>query len=418
MPRFPGARSGFGDAGDVVLRHRLAATERDVRQVAPFARRFPDFDFGVQHRRVLRQNGLNEVALVIALAAVALERLDNLAVFIERFGASALTFERPAFAERDVPAAGALTVAGRLRALHRERRKSKNDRDFARVEVNEVNVRRFPGVVVTGARPAGENAFREGERVEQDVVAAVVEDVNAPVPHFAGAGVPVPVPIVLEFIAINREIRRRAEPKIFVDVFRELHRRRAFADRVARAVMIDASGENFAERFFFVQELFDFRLHFVAALLHPDLADALVFAGGGDGLAAFPNRVRKRFFDVNVFPGFHRPNGAEAVPMVASRDDDRVDIFIVEEGARVGKRFRFFETFFRRFDAARVRVAKSDDVDFRHRRESAEEFVGATAAADRPESNSFVGAANNLSRSRETRSDARRDAETDELTTI
>ncbi len=104
--------------------------------------------------------------------------------------------------------------------------------------------------------------------------------------------------------------------------------------------------------------------------------------------------------------------------MVASRNNDRVDIFIVEESARVGERFRFFETFFRRFDAAGVRVAKGDDIDFRHRRESAEEFVGATAAADRAESNSFVGAANNLSRSRETRSDARRDAETDKLTTI
>ena len=89
------------------------------------------------------------------------------------------------------------------------------------------------------------------------------------------------MPVVLEFVAVNREIRRRAEPKVFVDVFREFHRRRAFADRVARAVMVDASGENFAERFFFVQELFDFRLHFVAALLHPDLANALGFAGGG-----------------------------------------------------------------------------------------------------------------------------------------
>jgi len=64
----------------------------------------------------------------------------------------------------------------------------------------------------------------------------------------------------------------------------------------------------------------------LGAILGADLDDAVVFRGGCDHLAAFPDRVAHRFFDVDVFASLTGPNGEERVPMVGGDDEDGVDV--------------------------------------------------------------------------------------------
>lgn len=55
------------------------------------------------------------------------------------------------------------------------------------------------------------------------------------------------------------------------------------------------------------------------------LGHAPVFFPGGDQLAAFPDRVRDRLFDVHVLAVPHGPDAAKHMPMVQRTGRDRVD---------------------------------------------------------------------------------------------
>jgi hypothetical protein len=50
---------------------------------------------------------------------------------------------------------------------------------------------------------------------------------------------------------------------------------------------------------------------------------------------ALLERVRHRLLDVDVLPRFHRVDGDRRVPMVRGRDDDDVDVLVLEELAVV-----------------------------------------------------------------------------------
>ena len=96
-----------------------------------------------------------------------------------------------------------------------------------------------------------------------------------------------------------------------------------------------------------MQELFHFRVGFpVGAHLGADLHAFLVLARGIEELLAFPEREAERFFDVHVLAGLHRPDPAQAVPVVRRGDDHRVDFGIVEHLARVGEGLGGIERFF------------------------------------------------------------------------
>jgi hypothetical protein len=135
-----------------------------------------------------------------------------------------------------------------------------------------------------------------------------------------------------------------------------------------------------------VQELARFRVMFrVGAHLRSDLANFSVFFRGGDDLRPFPKIEAKRLFEVNVFPGFHRPNRGQDVPMVASRDQNGVDVRVVEDGAHVDGVFRFREVLLRGGQTVAVGIANGDDFGVGDLREERRQEEAATAATDEPQ---------------------------------
>ena len=75
----------------------------------------------------------------------------------------------------------------------------------------------------------------------------------------------------------------------------------------------------------------------VAAALGAVLDDALVLVRGLDALAAFPDLVADRLFDVDVLAGLAGPDGDERVPVVGRGGGDGVDFLVVEELADVAR---------------------------------------------------------------------------------
>lgn len=319
----------------VFLTVRLADLERDVREVAPRHDVIVQFHVGRLDGSVVGADRIEEVSLVLA-ARVAFELTDHFAVVRHGFSAAALAPVHATLAVHAVAASRAGALAGGFGVgAFRDVGKTDHHRDRAGVEPDEVDVRRFARVVVRDPRTAAEDPLRVRHLVEQDVIDRVVEDVDAPVTHLAGAGVPVPVPVVVEFVAEDRFVLRRAEPEIVIDFRRDRERRFPFADGGAAAVAVDRKRFDLAQSFFFVEEFFDFGLHRVTALLRADLADDVVFARGFHDLVAFPLAVREGFFDVNVLAGLHRPDARQAVPVVTRGNVNGVDGGIVEDFAHV-----------------------------------------------------------------------------------
>ena len=65
------------------------------------------------------------------------------------------------------------------------------------------------------------------------------------------------------------------------------------------------------------------------------LDDAVVFARGLDGHAAFEGVVRERLFDVDVLAGLAGPNRTERVPEIRRGEENDIDVLVVEELAHV-----------------------------------------------------------------------------------
>jgi hypothetical protein len=66
------------------------------------------------------------------------------------------------------------------------------------------------------------------------------------------------------------------------------------------------------------------------------LDDAFVLRGRLDHLAALEDRVRRGLLDVDVLARLAGPNGRQRMPMVWGRDNDRIDVLIVQQLAQVG----------------------------------------------------------------------------------
>ena len=72
-----------------------------------------------------------------------------------------------------------------------------------------------------------------------------------------------------------------------------------------------------------------------AAVHRADLHDLAVGARRVDHLAPFPDGVRRRLLDVDVLAGLQRPDRGERVPVIRNRDDDGVDVLVVEDAPQV-----------------------------------------------------------------------------------
>jgi hypothetical protein len=71
-------------------------------------------------------------------------------------------------------------------------------------------------------------------------------------------------------------------------------------------------------------------------LLAAGLDHAPVVARGLDHAAALLDGVRQRLFAVDVFAGLAGQDGGDGVPVVGSRDEDRVDILAIQDAAEIG----------------------------------------------------------------------------------
>ena len=140
-----------------------------------------------------------------------------------------------------------------------------------------------------------------------------------------------------------------------------------------------------------MEECFEFLLHRVGALLSSDLADPLILPSSGDRLFTFPLRMGERFLDVNVLAGLHGPDRRKAVPMVAGRDDDGVDVGVFDEFAKIGRCFGIGKSGFGFRNAGRVRIGQSDNLHAGNLGETPHEFVGSSAATEECESDFVVG---------------------------
>ena len=140
-----------------------------------------------------------------------------------------------------------------------------------------------------------------------------------------------------------------------------------------------------------MEESFEFLLHRVGALLGSDLADPLIFPSSGDRLLTFPLRMGERLLDVNILAGLHGPDRRKAVPMVARGHDDRVDVRVFDEFAKIGRCFGIGKSGFGFRNAGRVRIGQSDNLHTGNLGEAAHEFVGSSAATEECESDFVVG---------------------------
>ena len=175
---------------------------------------------------------------------------------------------------------------------------------------NDLGVGR--GAVVVVAEPAADAEDTAGESGFAEEPAGEVHLVDALVADVAVAGGPDPVPIVVEVFAAERVFWGRTTPDIVIDGGRDGLGAGGLADARAAFVAKAASEDDFTE-VTILKPLTGLLDAGVGADLDAGLDDAVIFAGGLDELATFPDVVGDGFLDVNIFAGLDGPDGGEGI---------------------------------------------------------------------------------------------------------
>ncbi len=74
----------------------------------------------------------------------------------------------------------------------------------------------------------------------------------------------------------------------------------------------------------------------IRTILETSLYDTIVFLCCSHHLATFPNRVAHGFLDINIFSRLATPDCLQGMPVIRCRQDDRIDIFSLEQLAVIG----------------------------------------------------------------------------------
>src|SRR5262249_28517324 len=151
--------------------------------------------------------------------------------------------------------------------------------------------------------------------------ARLVHLVDALVAQVAIAVVPDPVPVVVQLLAHQRLLRRRAAPQVVVDRLRERLLLVYLADRRPELVA-QAAGEVDLAELAGVQEVDRLAHAGRAAALGAGLADLVVLAGRLDDAPALADVVADRLLDVDVLAVLDGPDGGQRVPVVGRGDAD------------------------------------------------------------------------------------------------
>ena len=272
-----------------------------------------------------------------------------------------------------------------------------DDGQFVIVHQGQVHVGRL-AVVLPGEAIAGGDDL-VGDIFPAEEVVEIVEVVDAPVGHLAVAPIPLPMPVVVEALAHHGGHGGGAGPQIVVDTggnglgFGDL----ADGGTGVESGTVDPEDSAVLAGLEVAGGFFD---RGAGALLRAGLDDAVIFAGGGDHLAAFPNAVAYGLFDIDMLAGLTGPDGHEGVPVVWGGDDKGVDVFAVEDFANVGialdvgvgGTILLLELGKAVSQDLAVRVAEGDDLDALQAMETAYVAPALAAYAGNGEADLFVGA--------------------------
>ena len=207
-----------------------------------------------------------------------------------------------------------------------------NERGRLEIQERDVGVGRLAAVVETQSAADAHGA--RGRPVLSQGPAAHIDDVDAVVPHLAVAGVPEPVPLVVQLLAHERLLGGRAAPEVVIHGARWRRGRFDRPDTVAGPVnqrVGEADGPELA-----AAEAVEHPAEERARpVLGADLDHAAELAGRRHHLLPFPQVVRERLLDVDVLAGLAGPDRRQGVPVVRQGDEHRVDALVVEDFAGV-----------------------------------------------------------------------------------
>ena len=188
--------------------------------------------------------------------------------------------------------------------------------------------------IVDVAEPAAEADDALGKLLLAEAPAGLVELVGILVAEIAVAGETVPVPVVMEALAVGNDVGGGPGPEIKVETGGE--RRRRVDQPDARPPLV-------AQRVGHLHRADLSALHEVDRVAHPahaaalraHLAHAPELAGPLRHHASFLDGVTARLLDVDVLTGLHRPDAHQGMPVIGRGDRDDVDVFAIEDAADV-----------------------------------------------------------------------------------
>jgi hypothetical protein len=207
--------------------------------------------------------------------------------------------------------------------------------DDARPAIVEDHHLRIGGLAVVNVSQAASDAHDARREFHlADRPSRHVHLVDALVAQVAVAGVPNPVPVVMQSAPHEGQLRRRAAPEVVVYALRNGLRPAHLADAVAAFVTQRARDLDLAD-VALLQPVPSLPPRAAGSALGTSLHDPPIRAGGVDGLAALPDGVGHGLLDVDVLASLTRPDGDQRVPVVRRRRSNDVYVPVVEHLADV-----------------------------------------------------------------------------------
>ena len=159
--------------------------------------------------------------------------------------------------------------------------------------------------------------------------ASFVDFVRVLVAEVAIAGDVVPVPVVMELLAMRHNMWRGACPQIEIEASRQ-RRGRVHQTNARPTLVTDRLSHFHIANFSTFDEVDRCSYARCAAALRPHLAHAAEFSGPLHDHSPFLNVVAAGLFHVDIFAGLHGPYSHQGVPVIWSGDRNDVDIFSIE----------------------------------------------------------------------------------------
>ena len=317
-------------AGLLVEGNLLAETIRVVHEVAQDTAVVGVVDIAVRHLGIVRPAGRHEASPVAAGSDLATLDVDLLALVAARLEVVRVGVRHDAATVLEVILVlHLMLVAVVVDVAHVEEAVL----TIGILREAEHGVRGLALIVPLEA-PADGHGAHGMSLIVVDGPAGDVELVSALIVEVTVAGLPEPVPVVVDKVGVKLIDNGGALPEVPVEIFGRGGN--AFVSDAATWLAAIAVGNlEFAPGAGF-DHLVETSDVAIAAALGSVLDDDAVFLLGGDGHAAFFHIVAHGLLDVDVFASLGAPNGHEGVPVVRGGHRDGVQIGVVEGFANVG----------------------------------------------------------------------------------